>query len=164
MSQSQSNVAQHTGRGRNRQRSPQRREKSHARSKSRAKLTCFYCGKPGHFQKDCRHLKKDKGASNDVEPKKISKEKGTSAIATSEEEILFICEQASANLASEECTRVIDSSTSFHITLSRECFSIYIVRDHGYVKMGDNGECRIIRIGNVSLTTLTGCRLILKDV
>ena len=39
--QSESNVAQHTGRGRNRQRSPQRREKSQARSKSRGKLTCF---------------------------------------------------------------------------------------------------------------------------
>ena len=54
--------------------------------------------KPRHFQKDCRHLKRDKGAWNDVEPKKISEEKGTSTVATSEEELLFICEQASANL------------------------------------------------------------------
>ena len=84
LSQSESIVAQHTGRGRNRQRSPQRREMSHARSKSRGKLTCSYCGKPEHFQKDCRHLKKDKGALKDVDPKKISEEKGTFAIATSE--------------------------------------------------------------------------------
>ena len=92
LSKSKSNVAQHTGRGRNRQRSPQRREMSHARSKSRGKLTCFYCGKPGHFQKDCRHLKKDKDASKDVDPRNISDGKGTSVVATSEEEILFICE------------------------------------------------------------------------
>ena len=52
--------------------------------------------------KDCRHLKRDKGASNDVEPRMISKEKGTSPVATSEEKFLFICEQESANLVSDE--------------------------------------------------------------
>ena len=61
--------------------------------------------------------------------------KGTSTIATSKEEILFICEQASANLASEECTWVIDSDASFHITPSRECISTYIAGNHDYVKM-----------------------------
>ena len=111
----------------------------------------------GHFQKDSRHLKKDKGVSNDVEPRKISEEKGTSVVAASEEEILFICEQARANLASEACTWVIGSSASFHITPLRECFSTYIAGDHGYIKMGDNGECRIVGVGNVCLTTSTRC-------
>ena len=41
--QSESNLTQHIGRGRNRQRSPPRREKSQARSKSRGKLVCFHC-------------------------------------------------------------------------------------------------------------------------
>ena len=141
----------------------QRRDKSQGRSKSRGKCTCFYCGKPKHYQKDCRHLK-DKGTSKDVKPKKISEEKGTSAIATSEEEILFICEQASTNLASEECTWVINSGAPFHITPSRECFSTYTTMDYGGVKMQDSGECRILDIGNVCLTTSTDCRLILKDV
>ena len=113
---------------------------------------------------DCRHLKKDKDASKDVESRKISEEKGTSTIATSEEEILFICEQASTNLAIEEFTWVIDSGASFHITPSRECFSTYIAGNHGYEKMGDNGECRIVGVGNVCLTVLTRCRLTLKDV
>ena len=142
---------------RRKQRIPQRRQNSHVRSKSGGKLTCFYYGKPGHFQKDCRHLKRDKGAWNDVEPKKISEEKGTSVVAASEEEILFICEQARANLASEACTWVIGSSASFHITPLRECFSTYIAGDHGYIKMGDNGECRIVGVGNVCLTTSTRC-------
>ena len=39
LSQSEANVAEHPGRGRSKQRSPQGRDKSHARSKSRGKLT-----------------------------------------------------------------------------------------------------------------------------
>ena len=79
------------------------------------------------------------------------------AITTSEEEILFICEQENANLASEECTWVIDSGASFHITPSREYFSTYIVGDYGYVKMGDNGECKTVRVESVCLMMSIGC-------
>ena len=104
----------------------------------------------------CRHLKKNKGTSKDVEPRKLYEEKGTSAIATSEEEIFFICEQESANLACEECTWVIDSGASFHITLSRERFSTYTSGGHGFLKMGDKGECKIVGVGNVCLTLSTG--------
>ena len=154
-SQTESNVAQRTGRRRNRQRSPQIRDKSQARCKSRGKLTCFYCGKPRHFQKDCRHLKKDKDAAKDVKPRIFFEENGTFAIGTSEEEILFICEQASTHLACEESTWVIDSGPSFHITPSREFFLTYTTRDHGYVEMRDNGERKIVSVGNVYLTTST---------
>ena len=59
---------------------------------------------------------------------------------------------------------MIDSGASFHITPSRECFSTYTVGDHGYVKMGDNGECKIVGVGNVCMITSIGCRLTLKDV
>ena len=48
------------------------------------------CGRPRHFQKDGRHIKIDKDASNDVEPRNICKEKDTSVVTTSEEELLFI--------------------------------------------------------------------------
>ena len=45
-----------TNRGRGRNQSPQNRNKSGMRSKSRGRPTYFYCGKPGHFQKKCRHF------------------------------------------------------------------------------------------------------------
>ena len=47
-------------------------------------------------------MRKEKGVANGVEPRKIPNEKGTSAIATNNEELQFICEQANANLAREE--------------------------------------------------------------
>ena len=102
-------------------------------------------------------MRKDKGVGNGVEPMNVPDEKGTSAVATSTDEILFICKLGSTNLASEECTWVIDSGASFHITLLRECFSTYTTGDHGYVKMGDNGECKIAIIGSVCLKKSTGC-------
>ena len=42
-----------TKQGRGRNRSPKNRDTSGMRSKSRGRPTYFYCGKPGHFQKNC---------------------------------------------------------------------------------------------------------------
>ena len=100
---------------------------------------CFYCGKPSIFQRNCGHLKQEKGIVNDVEPRKIFDDKNTLAIATSEEELLFICEQASVNLANVECSWVVDFGASFQLTPKRECFSSYTADDYGYVGMGNNG-------------------------
>ena len=52
----------------------------------------------------------------------------------------------------------------FHLTPKRECFSSYTNDDYGYVKMGNDGACKIVGIRNVCLLTSTGCKLILKDV
>ena len=39
-------------------------------------------------------------------------------VATREEELLFISEQASVNLANDECTQVtVDSGASFHVVV-----------------------------------------------
>ena len=91
-----------TNRGRGRNQSSQTREKSGTRSKSRGRPTCFYCGKPGHFQKNCRHFRRNKGGTGSAEPKKISKKRGTTAIATMEEELLLITEEIEMHLVSGE--------------------------------------------------------------
>ena len=58
--------------------------------------------------------------------RKISDDRNISAIASSEEEMLFICEQARlVNLANVEWSWVVDSSASFHLTPKRECFLSY---------------------------------------
>ena len=106
------------------------REKFRPRSKSKGRLTCFHCGNPGHFQKNYRHYRKDKGGVDGVEPKKIPDNKNTLAIVVIEEELLFISEQNEVNLAGEESTWVVDSDASFHLTPNRECFLSYMVGDH----------------------------------
>ena len=71
-----------SNRGRDQQRSPQNWDKSGTRSKSRRSASCFYCGKPGHFQYNFQHYK---GGVDGFEPKKNPKTKGSLAIATREE-------------------------------------------------------------------------------
>ena len=99
-----------------------------------------------------------------VEPKKISEKRGTSAIATSEEELLQITEESELHLVSDETTWVVDSGVSYYLSLDRKCFSSYKAGDHGFVKMGNEGACRIVSIGDVWLTTSIGCKLLLKEV
>ena len=50
-----------------------------------------------------------------------------------------------------------------HLTLDKKCFSSYRAGDHGFVKMGNEGSCSIVNIGDVLLMTSTGCKLMLKD-
>ena len=151
-------------RGRSRNRSPQNRGKLGTRSKSRGRPTCFYCGKTEHFQKNYRHFRKDKGGADDVQPKRIPDNKNTWAIATSEEELLVISEQNKVNLVIDESTWAVDSGASFHLTPNQKCFSSYKAKDHDSVKMGNEGACRIVGIGDVCLETSTGCNLVLGDV
>ena len=86
------------------------------------------------------------------------------AIATSEEELLRITEESELHLVSDETTWVVDSRASYHLTPDQKCFSLYRTGDHGVVKMGNEGACRIVGIGDVCLTTSTGYKLLLKDV
>ena len=68
------------------------------------------------------------------------------------------------NLANVECSWVVASSGSFHLTPKRECFSSHRTGDYGYVRMGNDGQWKIMGIGNVCLLTSTGCTLMLNDV
>ena len=124
----------------------------------------FLLRETGAFPKELLTLRNAKGGADNFELKKISERKGTSAIATSEEERLVIIEESELHLVNNETTWVIDSGASFHLTPNRKCFSSYRDGDHGSVWMGNEGACRIVGIGDVWLMTSTGCKLLLKDV
>ena len=55
------------------------------------------------------------------------------------------------NLVGDESTWVADSGALFHLTPNQKFFSPYRARDIGYVKMGNEGACRIVGIGDVCL-------------
>ena len=90
--------------------------------------------------------------------------RGTSAIAISEDELLLITEENELYLVSDESMWVVNSRALYHLTPVWMCFSSYKAGNHGFVKMGNEGACQIVGIGDVWLTTSTGCRLLLKEV
>ena len=77
---------------------------------------------------------------------------------------MLITEESEVNLAEDEMTWVVNSGASFHLAPDRKCFSSYSASDQGHFRMGNEGTCRIVGIGDVWLTTPTGCKLLLKDV
>ena len=83
---------------------------------------------------------------------------------TSEEELLLITEECELHPVIDETTWVVNSGVSYHLTTNWKCFSSYKVGDHGVVKMGNEGACQIVGIGDVCLTTSIGCKLLLKEV
>ena len=91
-------------------------------------------------------------SSNDLERRGLDR-KGTTTIVASEQELMLITEESELNLASDETTWVVDSGASFHLTPDRKCFSSYTAGDHGCVRMGNEGTCRIVGIGDVMLMT-----------
>ena len=167
-SQVEANVIPESSRGRSKSRNPQNRDKSKGRSNSRRReFTCHYCQKPGHIERFCRKKKREmsrerKEKNENSEQK--SDEKNTTALAFSDNDLFIISDHELLNIACDDCTWVIDSGASYHITSHREYFSSYTSGDFGYVRMGNDGSSKIIGAGSVCLETSTGCRLVLRDV
>ena len=59
---------------------------------------------------------------------------------------------------------VVDCGASYLVTSHRDIFSTYIDDEFRNVKMMNNVEYKIVRIGDVYMCTNARCKLCLKDV
>ncbi|CAJ2654735.1 unnamed protein product [Trifolium pratense] len=154
-------------RGRSQSKNFHKHDKSERRSKSKARkeFTCFYCNREGHIKKYCRLLKRDQLRERDDDSENES-DKDTSAVAhDSATDVYIICDDDdSINLASHDSTWIIDSGASYHVTPRSDFFSSYTIGDFGTVKMGNEGVCKIVGMGDVWVETSIGCKLQLKNV
>ncbi|VFQ98128.1 unnamed protein product [Cuscuta campestris] len=158
----QAHVAEVESRGRHRHRDFE----SRGRSKSRSEVKCFYCDKPGHKISQCRKMKRDKARQKEEKGQTSEKkeEKDTASLADADD-LFFVCDDTNFDVAFQDCTWIIDSGASCHLTPHREFFSSYTGGDFGYVKMGKGDKSsKIVGMGTVCLKTNTGCRLTLRDV
>ncbi|CAJ2652104.1 unnamed protein product [Trifolium pratense] len=154
-------------RGRSQNKNFHKHDKSERRSKSKARkeFTCFYCNREGHIKKYCRLLKRDQLRERDDDSENES-DKDTSAVAhDSATDVYIICDDDdSINLVSHDSTWIIDSGASYHVTPRSDFFSSYTIGDFGTVKMGNEGVCKIVGMGDVWVETSIGCKLQLKNV
>ncbi|VFQ98303.1 unnamed protein product [Cuscuta campestris] len=111
-------------------------------------------------------MKRDKAQQKEENGQTSEKkeEKDTAALVDADD-LFFVCDDTNFDVAFQDCTWIIDSGASCHLTPHREFFSSYTSGDFGYVKMGKGDKSsKIVVMGTVCLKTNTGCRLILRDV
>jgi hypothetical protein len=121
-SPSQSEVIVAESRGRNKNRYPGNKGKGRSYSKNRyTNVECYNCGKKGHFQKDCRSLKKE---DKDNDKNDGSEGESTHLLL---DDLLLVEEHDIVNVIDSASSWVIDSGTSVHVTSRRDIFSSYTV-------------------------------------
>ena len=158
-------VAQESNRGRSKNRPSRGRDNSRDKSKSKGRIICHYCDKPGHIKRFCRKMKRDKSKDRKGDSSESkSEEKNTTALAISDDDLLFIGDKECLNVAGDDCNWAIDSSASYHLTSHQDYFSSYTSGDFGSVRMGNDGSSRVVGKGTIYLESSTGCKLILRNV
>ncbi|KAH9726106.1 hypothetical protein KPL70_008133 [Citrus sinensis] len=117
--------------------------KENQNNKKKKKGTCHHCGKPGHFKRDCRLLKKQKEVSN------------TNLVA-----MIF-----EINVLEDDNAWWIDSGATKHVCKDRSLFKSYKAMDDGSVLYMGNSSTAIVKgKGNVQLEFTSGKTLTLTDV
>ena len=73
--------------------------------------------------------------------------------------------EAEVLLTTEESTNwLLDSGTSYHVTLFGSQLRSYTARDFEPVRVGNSQHCAVIGIGSIELNLPKGCTLVLHDV
>ena len=155
-SSSHSDVLVTEDRGRSNFRGQKGRDKSRSKSRSKYKdVVCDHCGKTGHIKRKCFKLKREMRRDGNDENR---------VATTFQQDLLFACDENVINFVSHETRWIVDTGASFHVTPRKEFFSSYTPGDFGVLKMGNDGEIRVIGIGTVCLETNNGSRLVLSNV
>ena len=71
-----------------------------------------------------------------------------------DDDVFLIKEDNYLNVACDDCSWIVDSSASFHVSLHGGFFSTYQSGDFGTVKMGNCVTCKIVSIGDITLMNL----------
>ncbi|KAH9720235.1 hypothetical protein KPL70_006028 [Citrus sinensis] len=117
--------------------------KENQNNKKKKKGTCHHCGKPGHFKRDCRLLKKQKEVSNTN----------------------FVAMISEINVLEDDNAWWIDSGATKHVCKDRSLFKSYKAMDDGSVLYMGNSSTAIVKgKGNVQLEFTSGKALTLTDV
>jgi hypothetical protein len=110
----------------------------------KAKFACYHCGKPGHFKKDCRFLKKKKQASDSKE---------------------FVAMISEIFMLEEDGSWWIDSCASRHVCKEMSLFKTFeTVEDGCILFMGNSTTAAVKGKGTVNLEFTSGNVLTLTDV
>uniref|UniRef100_A0ACD6A031 Uncharacterized protein n=1 Tax=Avena sativa TaxID=4498 RepID=A0ACD6A031_AVESA len=146
-------------------------------SGERRKGNCRYCGKPGHWAKECRKAKRDRdrgiqGATANLA--QVEEEEAPGLLmaqvctlvhaANDASETVYRNEDRVIPVPSPEGIWYLDNGASSHMTGVREMFTSLDESVHGTVRFGDGSIVSIKGRGTVVFVCLTGDHRVLGDV
>lgn len=111
-----------------------------------SEFTCFYCGKPGHFKRDCRKLQSDKerrSSSRDVKP-------------TSEERLFYAALKSVSDKRSRE-EWFVDTGATDHMSSNKNLFVSLTNVKEKYISVAKKSETiKVVGVGDIILEGLYG--------
>ena len=113
---------------------------------------CYYCGKEGHFKRNCGKRIQD-------EEQRDSKD-GEADIVEHIDDVEVLI--ASTVLENNEW--ILDTGCTFHMCSRKNWFEYVTPLSGGNVLLGNKCACPITRIGNIWLRMFDGITRLLKDV
>ncbi|KAE8730015.1 hypothetical protein F3Y22_tig00003041pilonHSYRG00556 [Hibiscus syriacus] len=157
--------------GRNKTRGRRKNRDLHqyrGRSKSRLKITCYYCGRMCYKKMECQSFNRDQKVGNvklnQISPMK-KQENNSTTVVVSKEDLIYLVDKGNIlNIAYDDSFWIVNFCVSFHVNPHGSFFSSYRSGDFGTVQIGNQDKSKIIGIIDIILTTSIGCKLILKYV
>ncbi|KAJ9566098.1 hypothetical protein OSB04_002064 [Centaurea solstitialis] len=130
-------------------------------SNKKPKVTCWKCGKPGHFKKDCRSGKGGGKGKNEAGPsgsKDPGKQSGMFLVPTNHS-----VENYCVSMISESFY-VQDDDVSWWVDSGATCHDFKPIEDGSLLKMGNVATEPIKGLGSVNLVFTSGNSLLLYNV
>ncbi|KAG8370165.1 hypothetical protein BUALT_Bualt14G0088900 [Buddleja alternifolia] len=101
---------------------------------------------------------------NNGKEKNSDGENNKDKINVTHEDLLFLRDYDTVNLAHDETTWVIDNGASIHVTYQRDIFTSYTPGKFEDVRTADHEVIECICVGEICLETSNGSKMVLKDV
>ena len=116
---------------------------------------CYYCGKPGHFTKNCMKRRSDQFKQRRHSRNYVDRDEAIRQDVSN----LKLSMSNAALLAEtdDDNSRFIDSGASIHMSFKRDRFDTYHEINKGLqIYLGDNRSHEIKRYGNISVMMPNG--------
>ena len=84
--------------------------------------------------------------------------------ADQDDDVFLIGEDNYLNVACDDCSWIVDSGASFHVSPHGGFFSTYQSGDFGTIKMGNYVTRKIVGIGDITFMTDTRHKLMFKEM
>lgn len=142
--------------------------KAYKVSKEKNTVTCYYCGRKGHYQKDCfkklesmrNYNRESQNRSSTKKPvnfnkrndfkKKVNKVYGKSSSSEDENEKHYAYSARYKLCGSNQVSWTVDSGATCHISNKKEILENYVEKNCGQITIADGSTQNSVGVGSIT--------------